>query len=215
MTVPLTTFLPDIAIEVPGCPQPLIEHHIVRVLADFCMQSRYLTEILPAKDVVANLNEYAVAPSSANNQLVRIEEVWYDGEAIDPVSVAELDAEITGWRTDTGLPRIYASEDGEGTLLLVPVPDADAAGALKIKISIALDPTTSPTGFDPILYRRYGQGIAAGVKAKLMAIPGQSWSNPDLASQYSREYQVTVSTAKEASRKGLTKSRRRAATYYR
>lgn len=213
MTIPFTTFLPDVALEVQDCPALVIRHHTIKVLTDFCKQSRYLRETLAPISVVAGTAAYAVAPSDNTQQLVRVEEVWFNGVQLDPITTSELDAEVENWRTDTGTPVLYTWTDEK--LQLVPVPDTTAAGALEVRISYAIDPTATLVGFDPILYKRFDNGLAAGIKASLMMIPNKAWSNPDLAMAYQRDYKVAVALAKNQANKGLSRARRRTATYYR
>lgn len=213
MSLPLATFLPDVAIEVADCPQLIIQHHTVKVLADFCKQSRYLMETLPLISAVAGQASYVITPSEIKNLLVRVEQVWFDGEPLDPITVPELDAEMPDWQTTTGTPHLYTWADD--ALQLVPIPETDAANTIKVRISYTLKVSAVQTEFPDILYDRFSQGIAAGIKASLMTIPGKAWSNPKLAAGYQRDFQVAVALAKGEGRKGLSRARRRTATYYR
>lgn len=215
MNVPFSILFPDVAVEMDGCPQPVITHYAIKVLADFGIQTRYTTEVLDPIDVVANTAEYEVAPTESATQLVRIEQVWLNGEPLDPIAAEELDAEMPGWRTEVGLPKLYTSEDGVGTIRLVPSPAAGVAGGLLVKLSFAVDPTASPKGFSKVLYQRFSDGLAAGIKARLAAMPNKPWSRPELVEGYRREYHIAVSMAKNVASKGLTKARRRSSSYYR
>jgi hypothetical protein len=213
MSVLLSKFLPDVSIELPGCPEMLIEHHAIRVLADFCMQTRILTETLTAINVKGGVSGYEVFPEEFGNQLVRIEHVEYMGVPLDPVTVEELDSEVQGWRTSQDVPRIYTEENG--LLLLVPIPSTDAAGGLSVRISFAPDPVFPPRSFPDILYQRHADGIAAGIKSRLMMHPGQAWTNPGRAETLRREYLLAIATAKTSSRKNKTAARSRSKSHYR
>ena len=215
MTIPYSTFLPDVSVDLPGCPQLFIQHHAIRVLADFCTQTRVLTEKLQALDVAAGQGEYTIAPSDSTNQIVRIERVWLNGELLAPVGADELDAEVPEWRTSTGLPRLFTSEAGSNTFALVPVPDAESLGGLVAEVSIAADPSASPTQFDAMLYRKYGDGLACGIKARLMLIPGKEWSNPEMAVVNGQGYALAIARARGDVDNRLDRSRRRTRTYFR
>lgn len=217
MNIPYSTFLPDVSVDLPGCPQLFIQHHAIRVLADFCTQTRVLTEKLQALDVVAGQGEYTIAPSEATNQIVRIERVWVNGDLLAPVGVDELDAEIAEWRTATGLPRLFTSEAGSSTLTLVPVPDVGSVGGLVIEVSVAVDPAASPAPetFDARLYRKYGDGLACGIKTRLMLIPNKEWSNPEMAMVNAQGYAATIAQARGDVDNRQSRTRLRTRTYYR
>jgi hypothetical protein len=205
--IPFSTFAPDVAIEVPGCPQPLIEHHAMHAVSLFCKETRRLRETLPAVSVVANQGAYSVTPSSPNFKVVRVENVLLNGEPLAPISESELDAEMPDWRTQTGVPCLFVWYDEK--LQLVPAPSTAATDALVVRISYTLDVSVSQTGFDKLLYQEYSDGLAAGIKARLMAIPGRGWSNPELAAFYQTAFKVAIAKGRLDASGGLTRSRLR------
>ena len=207
MIIPFSTFVPDVAIEVPGCPQPLLEHHAMHTVAQFCKETRRLRETLPAINVVAGQGAYAIAPSSSNLKVVRVENVWLDGQPLAPVSESELDAEMPDWRTQVDVPSVFVWYDEE--LRLVPAPSTAATDALVVRISYTLDVATSQTGFDEMLYQDYSNGLAAGIKSRLMAIPGRSWSNPEMASYYQNIFKAAIAQGRFDASGGLVRSRLR------
>lgn len=215
MKIPLTTFLPDVAVHLPGCPQPIIEHHAIRVLADFGRKTRYETELLPTIDVVAGQGGYAIASTDATMQVVRVEQAWFNGETLSPVTADELDAEIPDWRIAQGTPRLYVAEDEGSDITLVPVPDTDTAAGLRVKVSVALNPLATVTEFNSTLYRRFGDGIAAGIRAWLQLIPNKEWSSPEHAVLNATAYQVAVSMAAQEADKQRARTRQRTRSYYR
>lgn len=213
--IPFSTLYPDILIEVPGCPLPLVKHHIIQVLADFCTETRILKETLPGINVVANTAQYPLSATLPGYVPVRTEEAWLNGEPLDPADVDQLNATLTNWRTETGSPAVFVDEDATGTLTLVPVPDTSIATGLVARISYTLDLVSPPTTFPEILYRNHAKGLAAGVKARLMDMPGKTWSNPELAAKRELEYKQAIATAKSKGDRSKTRARRRTKSYYR
>lgn len=211
MTTPLSVFIPEVAVEVPECPQVLIEHHAVRAIARFCKETRRLRETLAPIDIVAGTSEYAVVPSSNLLKVVRVEAVWVDGELLYPVTEAELDAEIPEWRTEAGPPSLYAWIDEK--IRLYPTPESASTDGLVVRISYTLDLTKQHTSFESLLYQEYGDGLASGIKARLMAIPKKAWSEPKLALFHENAFRVAVAQAKMDGAGGLTKTRLRTKVY--
>jgi len=217
VSTPLSAFLPDVALDSPDCPQVVIEYHAIRVLADFCTQTRYLTETLPSINVVAGTSEYALAPTVASERVVRVEKAWFSGDELFPVDEDELDAEVPGWRTETGTPRLFITRQGQNGITLVPTPDASVSGALSVKVSRTIDITASPlpNAFDSALYQNYGDGLACGIKAKLMLQPGKAWTNPELAVANGSAYALAIARAKAEVDSRKDRARRRTRTYFR
>lgn len=210
--LPFETFLDDVMPELPGCPTDLALRHIRRTLNDFGFQTRYLTVWLDPISTTAGGAAYGIVPTDTDLQLVRPEEVRYNGDELDPVSVDELNTEEPAWRTETGEPRVYTREDDD-QIKLVYIPTTSTTDALRVKVSVT--PDFDATGFAKVFYDRFADGIAAGVKARLMSMPKKPWSDPATAEKYLRDYQVEVDTAKHLADKSLSGARRRTRTYYR
>lgn len=206
------TFLDDVLPELPGCSVELALHHIRRTINDFGAQTRYLTTWLPTIDVLANIADYSIVPTDSDKQLIRPEEVRYLGDEIDPADVDELNAKIPRWRTDTGVPYAYLREN-ETDIHLVYIPSADAAAALQVKVSYT--PDFAASGFDSVFYNKYADGIAAGVKARLMKMVNKPWSAPQLVDGYTADFKKEIMEARQAADKANSRARRRTRTYYR
>ena len=212
---PLSAFFPDILVDVPKCPEPIAQYHLVHTLSDFCVRTRALTEILDPVDVEANTQSYTVEPSLGKHYLVRIEEAWLNGVRLSPADVTYLDAHLRDWRSETGLPSAFTSEDGVGTLMLIPAPAASAAGALRVKIAYAPDPANPPTEVDPLLLRRFAAVIAAGTKARLFGIANQAWTDHNLSAKWEGVYRQEIAKAAWVIDGGNTRAPQRTRTYYR
>lgn len=213
--IPFSTFLPDVALYVPGCPQPIVEHSAIRVLADFGRDTCYETETLAAIDVTAGQADYVLSPSLGTNQFVRVEKVLFSGDELQPVSQDELDAEYPGWRDETGTPRLFTTASADATITLVPKPDTTIADALIVEIATALKPSASPTEFNSTLYDKFGDGLVAGICSRLMMMPGRSWTNLEAAAAIGYGYKLAVAKAKDEVDRRQSKARLRTRSYYR
>lgn len=210
--LPFETFLDDVMPELPGCTTAMALRYIRRTVNDFGMQTRYLSMWLPAMNVMANQAEYNIEPANGDFQLIRPEEVRFNGNELDPVTIDELNAEIPTWRTEVGEPRLYTRED-TANIKLVYVPSTAVTTGLTVKVSYT--PDFNASGFDSDFYNRFADGIAAGVKARLMAMPKKPWTDPQTAVAYDVTYQKEVMGAKLEADKRLSRARRRTKTYYR
>lgn len=211
--IPFDTFLDDVLPELPGCSADLALRQIRRVVNDFGFQTRYLKLWLDPISVQAGLATYSVVPADPDLQLVRPEEVRYLGDELDPISIDELNAEVPGWRTESGEPRIYAREDDD-SIKLVYIPTVAATDALTVWVSVTPD-FGAVGGFAKVLYDRFADGIAAGVKARLLAMPKKPWTDPVTAEKYARDYAIEIALAKQQADKGHSGARRRTRTYFR
>ncbi len=206
------TLLDDVMPELPQCSTDMALFHIRRVINDFGEKTRFLRTWLPLIDVQAGTAAYSIVPPDTDFQLLRPEEVRFLGTELDPVGIDELNAEIPEWRTELGEPRLYTRED-DATINLVYVPSTDAAQGLKVKVSYT--PDFQASGFDAVLYSRFADGIAAGVKSRLMVMPKKPWSAPEQAVYYDSMYKIEINVARQAADKELSRARRRTATYFR
>jgi hypothetical protein len=211
--IPFDTFLDDIMPELPGCPVDLAQRRIRRIVNSFGTETRYLTTMLPLIDVVAGQAPYSIVPPDTDLQLIRPEEVRYNGDEISPFGVDELNAELPSWRTETGEPRLYTRENSD-EIILIYVPTVSVTDGLQVKISYAPD-FNAVGGFEKVFYDRFADGIAAGVKADLMLMPKKPWSDQATAMKYEADYKLEVNRAKQLADRANSRAPRRTKSYYR
>lgn len=181
----LSEFMPFILPLVPGCPAPLAELTLRTVAIDFCTYAAVVQTVLDPIDVIADQFEYDLdVPFGTNVTLIL--NALYHGI---PMAFAKTGDEprFSGQLLPSHTGTSYAiTQATDNTFQLNLVPPADDAGAIVLRV--ATRPTRSATHLDDVLLADYGYEIGAGTAARLMLMPGQLFSNPQLAAAYQAIY---------------------------
>lgn len=188
---PWSDWFKDLLPHVPGCPNILAAHELVRAAQVLLAKSRawqYTQPVVPVD--AAQVNE-TIAVTGA--QLVRLEKAWYDGVRMDIRTTEEMDAQFSDdWTIHTGTPKALL-QITPGVLQFYPIPDVAATTGLKLRLS--LKPTDTASGLPHDMALRYREEILAGAKARLMVYPNKPWSNDKLAMLNAGVFDAGVGTA--------------------
>ncbi len=184
MTVAYEDFLPEVLIEVDGCPSKVAENAIRNAVIEFCQKVPVWKQELDPITTIDNIGTYDV-DLPEDSQMVQVLWAKHDGTNLNPASEQELDTllsqyRVTNWRTETGTPvLIFASSQKEVTL--VRIPETGVAGGLVIGAQLAPDRNS----FDcpETIYEEYLELIACGAKARLMDMSTRTWYNPSGAAK--------------------------------
>lgn len=206
--VPWTFFLPEIAIDVAGCPQIVMINAVQNAVAEFLRESKILKATLPAINLVANTGTYALT-TPAGFTLVGCSEVRANGDRLDPTSKLKS----PNWATETGTPVAYIQEQPY-SIDLVKIPDTDATGGLVVETFVSIDKATA-TGLEQWLFEQYLEPIAAGAKARLMLQAGRPWSNAELGAFHRSTFDTAIADAALARAQGQNGVPLRTTGYYR
>lgn len=190
----LTAFHPFVATEVIGCPDPTINQALLLTAIEFCRETKAWTEIQEPIPLEGGAFEYEMdAPTGALVQTVR--DVWIGSRRLTPITMAGLQNVMPDWATAQGSEPSHYSMAGELPLLRVyPIPANTTGQALVVRASYV--PKTNATTLPDFLGQRHIEGVASGAKARLMAMPGTPWSNPELASYYRAMYDQSILNAR-------------------
>lgn len=203
-------FYPDVLPELPGAPLPMVDHWLRNAAIEFCEESKALVLNLEPVDAVAEQMEYLLPmPDDGGGtpvvlyELVEIVSARFSGEKLTPIVPLELEKKYDDWEAEVGTPEHYTQAD-TFNILLIPAPTDAATDAIEVRA--ALKPTPSATGVSDWLFSQYRMALAAGVKAKMMALSGKPWSNPDMALFYSGVFADAISTATTRTSDGHTRA---------
>ena len=177
----LDTFLSSIRPWAPGVPDPTAYKAIRNAAIEFCERTR-LWKYEDAFDVTeADCDSGIFTPSGT--QLHDIEIVLFDGRELSPQATRDLDRLLPKWRTDglTGVPSYYTQID-QNSLRILPASEGSLYLCLRLKP--ALDATDIPD----FIANEYREVIAWGALGRILTIPGQSYSNPDLGTFYAQKF---------------------------
>lgn len=198
-------WLPDLMPHVPGCPQVLAEHELRRAAQAFFSQTMAWRVDETPRAVFAGDAELSVAPSDSEQELVRVDAIWYDGQKLEPVAPETLDQQyVDDWQDRTGTPTNFL-QVMPGVARLYPVPLADAVVGLKLRLIVT--PSDTATGLPDDLAIRYRDEIQVGAKSRLMLYPGKPWTNPELAAVYGQAFNGLVNQATAAAARAYVQAR--------
>lgn len=184
LRINIDQFLPGLIIDFGSVPKAIIRHHLVETLIDFCEHSQYWKEQIDSVFTVASINEYDI-DIPAKTEIVEISSVSVniDGDNVEIVNESSYQN------------RIRYSQHSPRTIYFDPI--ADILGK-SVDITAALKPSRDAATVAKSIYADYYETILAGTKARLLAMPGKPWSEPNYSSQNAAIY---VSGRDDAMRK--------------
>ncbi len=162
--------------EVLDCPDPVVDHAIVAAAFDFCDQTGAWDEVQAPQTLVAGQADYTItAPTDAI--ALRVRDVVVGGFVMPPI-------DLTDTQSGSSL-RGYTSAISRGQIRLHPTPTV-SGDALVVRAVYA--PAMTAATLPDFLMQRHASVISAGVKARLMFMPGVAWSNPGLGATYQQQF---------------------------
>lgn len=203
----LDVFLPKINVYAPGVAVPTAFMAIRDAANDFCTRTR-LWRFEDSFTVSSNEAEAITTPDGS--VLLDLELVKFDGVDLLPKTTAWLDAHERGWREGllTGTPR-YITQLDMNTLRLVP----GQAGT--VAISAWLKPADDCLDLPDFLGDQFRECIAFGALARILLIPNQPYTNPQMAQTMMGGFEAKVNSLSVAGSRGQQRARTRTtATYY-
>jgi hypothetical protein len=170
-------FLPEIRPYAPGVPDATAYKNIRLAAIEFCERTR-LWRFEDEYTVTASDCEQVLTP--AGSALHDIEVIMFDGRELRPVGTRDLDRLSQGWRTDeqtSAMPE-YVTQINSNTIRIVPAAEGSLYLCLRLK------PSQDTMDLPDFLATEYREVIGWGALGRLLMIPGQSYTNPDLAAFY-------------------------------
>lgn len=210
MTTKYTELFNEVLPELPGVGEALATNAIRNAIIEFCQGSwcwRYFMDPMP---VLARINTYELDPPTGA-EVVHALVVKVNGKPLEATNEDDLTAQHPRWQTETGTPKYYLTDE-PGQIILAPVPDTKIVGGLVV--TVALQPTRTSTTFPTWIWSRYFDALAAGAKARLMAMPGKPWTNPQLFQIYRGQFEAGMAGAKFEAMKSLSRGPLRTTSYH-
>lgn len=202
-TALFNTLFDEVLPDVPGVPQNVALNAIRNSIIEFCARSQIWTAEHSAVDIVATQADYPFVPPIADTVIAGVSSVRYNGIRIYPVTLTELDSEVTNWKIRTGPPKRHFQRSSD-KLSLFPIPSDSLAGALTF--TVALKPSRASTGADSWLFEKYREEFAHGAKYKLFGMQKKPWTDPALAGYHKDLFDVAVSNAAREAAKSMSKT---------
>lgn len=204
--VSLDKFYSYVRPSVPGCPIQYVDDAIRDVIADFCTKTLVWQEEYVCGDIMAGEHTYSFNPWSAEVAIVEPLVVMIAEDTDDPdnpvkvrsrvlkTNEQDLDTFDPYWReTKSEIPTKFYM-DTPSTIRLIGTPTRDIPNGLHLRVALKSTPET--TEVPDYLYMDWADTIANGVLAKLHAIPGKVWSNPQIVNFCTAKYRTGISRAR-------------------
>ena len=214
MAVAISTLLPDLRVQLPGIPEPLLTGALYRVLRQFFWQSdawKYTYD----NGLDWTLNQIALNTPTAGTDIPaktvvkRVDEIKYDAGGTDwdePVEFKtrdELDRENPDWRTEIGTSPQAWTHGNDGVAYILPQVAATVTTSLLVRAVIAPVFTAVTDTLPEFLYYEFEETFKVGILAQLMKIPGKDWTDMTLATTYVAAYVIGINAAKSRSEAGF------------
>ncbi len=180
----LDDFLTKVRPWAPGVPDPVAYDAIRSAAIEFCERTR-LWRYEDTYDIAAADDGEVFAP--VGSVLHDIEAIEFDGRKLTPIATVDLDEKVPRWRTDPvpGLPEWYTQVE-QNLIRIVPPQDG------QLYVCVRLKPDATTTELPEFIAREYREVIGWGALGRLLMIPGQSFSNPDMAQYYKALFEQKI-----------------------
>lgn len=185
------------------CPTPIIDAAIKAACIEFCWKTliwnmETLCGSLEENDRVYKYNNSKDDVSNVMPICCILREYNEDGTHIDHVAhqtnLQDLDTYDPQWRNKTAkIPTKFYMKD-PNTVVFVEKPKD--IGNVMIHMLCAVKPNRKARGVAEFIYEDWAEEIASGALARLHAMAGRVWANPQLVSFHQSKFRAGISRAK-------------------
>lgn len=179
----LDAFLPNIRLYAPGVADPTAYFAIRQAAIEFCERSR-AWRFDDEFNVTVDDAEALYAP--AKSVIHDIDGVWFDGTKLKPKTPVQLDTLVPTWRsgaTKAETKPLYVTQTAPNTIALVPFQ------AGHVKLALFLKPAQDADTLPDFLADQHRETIAWGALGRILLIPNQSFTNPDMGAAFGQAFQ--------------------------
>jgi hypothetical protein len=199
----LQTFRKEVQPYAPEAPELVVDNAVRNACIEFCNKTHWVTYQHAPITLVTDQATYDYTLPD-DNEIARIITACVGSRQLSAFSESGL-RDSGNWRTLTAaIPLGYLSDDLH-EILLVPYPNEDV-GDDTLQITMALRPTRTAAAVASDLYDIWGEAIAYGARARLHELPGQSYSDLNLAAMCHSKFKQGIGQATHERNRGLTTS---------
>lgn len=192
--------LNDVLPELMGCSVELAVNALRNTCIELFQKSWIYTQPMDTIPVLVDVPEYDL-DSFSGYRIVGVVSAWFNDLRINPLAAEMINKNRLRWEADKGTVEGYIIKESN-LIRLYRIPDQTG----NLVLTVALAPTTKSTGIETFVYDFYSEAIAAGAKARLMAIPSKPFSNINASMMYRAQFAAAVTDAKWKAKQALTTS---------
>ncbi len=180
----ISVFLPKVRQYAPGAAEPAAYDAIREAVIEFCDRTRLWRDKIT--ETTAAFGPITLTPA-AGAAIADIDLVRVEGRQLERVSSQYLDDRYGAWRdtTFTGTPS-FVTQLAEDEITIVPWAACD------VDVYVRYRPTNTTETIPDFIADGYASTIQAGALARLLMIPGQPFTNPDLAMAFAQRFQADL-----------------------
>lgn len=191
--VPISVFMPRTAPMLLAAPEPLIEQALVDSAIEFCERTLVVQRVLEPVRTRKGVPEYDL-DLEQDTTLASVIWVSYAGRKLtNVVQQAQENANAYYPADPSAVSTPTQAHVFNDTLRLYPAPDVDGG---ELVVRVAVRPVRNARQFPDELYADWVEVVSSGAVARLAVIPGESFTNPELAAAMLGRFEKGVSEAK-------------------
>jgi hypothetical protein len=182
------------------CPGPLVEREIRNVLIDFCDKTHVLT-----KEFNVVIDSDQIVEDDHNSLDIELTDYFSDaapgiiiGFVRDGLKYRPERKELVNDVPDSmwvPMERIGAIYFTFPTNKVLRIFDVDSTWT-NLYVIMSIKPTRTSTTVDPLIYEHHLDTIVAGVKYKVLSMPGKEWSENRASREAFTQYRRGLSSCK-------------------
>lgn len=199
--ISISTITGEVSAHVPGCPTPVVEAAMRKVITDLCQRAKVWTTDLAPIALVAGTHTYPLVSPVVYGEIVEVARARVDGVTAPLLWASPSDFDLLYPDEVDGEPQRFTTRITETTIDLAPTPTS--AGALLV--TVVLRPTMTAAQWDLALYREFSRCVFHGALHELYDMPQRSWTNHALATANGRVWTNLVSEARWRQDTGYTR----------
>ena len=197
MAADWTAYLPEVMLDVAGCPDSVAKNAVKQAAIEFCTESRCWTDQIDDVTTVASTGTYELAATTLQTaygidiEIVAVRKVQRPTAARPLPTIPSQHMDRWSPQTSTDEPRWFNSEQSFVTgatrsrfISLYPVPD----DVYTYNVWATLRPKKTATSGPDFLYDDWLEPIAHGAKARLKAMSNRPWADPKMIDFHRREF---------------------------
>lgn len=203
MSTRYESFLTEVLPYVPDCPEIVAVNAIRNACIEFCDKSLYWLYNHDPVTTIDNVATYELELPDFTAS-VAVLDAWHDNLPLVPVGEDTIKKVYPlNWPTLMGAPK-YLTQQNPNEVILVPYPQTGIAQGLNM--IMAIKPTRDSVDIDDSIYENWAEGIGFGARARIHALPNQSFSDPVAAAKYDALFRIEIGKATVTRNRGLSRA---------
>lgn len=182
MAVNWEDFLPEVMLDVMGCPDSIAENAVKQSAIEFCNQSRVYRDQLADLSTANGTPTYSIVVP-AGSEMIALHKVNQVGQQLPLPTIPTILLDRFIISTTPERPRWF-NQETPATITFFHTPD----DIYTYNLFAILKPTKASTSGPDFLFNDWLEPIAHGAKKRLKAMSGRTWFDGSMVKYHSREF---------------------------